>query len=290
MNLPETTTKGHLPTLIASFLHFDLSFTLWVLLRSLSIYIADSAGLSPSQTGLMVAVPILSGSLLRIPLGYLSDRMGGKRTGIALLAFLFIPLSLGWQLGGNLPTVLGVGLLLGAAGASFSVALPLASQWYPPHRQGLILGIAAVGNSGTVLANLLAPRLANIVGWHNVLGLAMVPLAVVLVAFLLLAKDNPGRTAPVATSRYIAMLKRGDLWWLCVVYAVTFGGFVGLSSFLPVFFRDEYGINPVQAGYLTAAAACMGSFVRPLGGYLGDRFGGFKSSRCCSYSPAVSTP
>ena len=191
-----------------------------------------------------------------------------------MLAFLFIPLSLGWQSGNNLPALLGIGLLLGTAGASFAAALPLASRWYPSDRQGLILGIAAVGNSGTVLANLVAPRLAGVVGWHNVLGLAMIPLAIVLVAFLLMAKDNPSRTGQVKTSQYLAVLKQGDLWWLCMLYGVTFGGFVGLSSFLPVFFRDQYGISPVQAGHLTAVAACVGSFVRPLGGYLGDRFGG----------------
>ena len=136
------------------------------------------------------------------------------------------------------------------------------------------MGIAAVGNSGSVLANLLAPRLAGAVGWHNVLGLAMVPLAVVLIAFLLLAKDKPGRNGRVKPSQYLAALKQGDLWWLCMLYGVTFGGFVGLSSFLPIFFRDQYGVSPVQAGYLTAVAAGVGSFVRPLGGYLGDRFGG----------------
>lgn len=274
MNVQDTTTKGHLPTLIASFLHFDLSFMLWVLLGSLGIYIADSAGLSPSQKGLMVAVPILSGALLRIPLGILSDRIGGKRTGIALLAFLFIPLSLGWLSGDNLPMVLLIGVLLGTAGASFSVALPLASRWYPAERQGLVLGIAAAGNSGSVLANLLAPRLAAVVGWHNVLGLAMVPLAIVLVAFLLMAKDKPGHTGQVKTSQYLAVLKQPDLWWLCMLYGITFGGYVGLSSFLPIFFRDQYEVTAVQAGYLTAVAACVGSAVRPLGGYLGDRFGG----------------
>lgn len=273
----DTPTKGRLPTLIASFLHFDLSFMLWVLLGSLGIYIADSAGLTPSETGLVIAVPILSGSLLRIPLGFLSDRIGGKWTGVGLLVFLSIPLSLGWQSEDSLPALLGIGLMLGTAGASFAVALPLASRWYPSDRQGLILGIAAVGNSGSVLANLLAPRLAESVGWHNVLGLAMVPLAVVLIAFLLLAQDKPGQVHPLKTSQYLAVLKQKDLWWLCVLYGVTFGGFVGLSSFLPIFFRDQYGISPVQAGYLTAVAACVGSFMRPLGGYIGDRFGGVPS-------------
>lgn len=176
-------TTGHFPTLLACFLHFDFSFMLWVLLGALGIYISEALHLPPAEKGLLVAVPILSGSLLRVPLGLLSDRYGGKRIGVAMLAFLFLPLALGWQAGNNLPTVLGVGLMLGTAGASFAVALPLASRWYPPQRQGLVMGIAAAGNSGTVIANLLAPPLANLVGWHHVLGLAMLPLALVVNCF-----------------------------------------------------------------------------------------------------------
>ena len=206
------TRQGHLPTLIASFLHFDLSFMLWVLLGALGIYIAESVGLSPAEKGLMVAVPILSGSLLRIPLGLLSDRMGGKRIGIGLLAFLFVPLALGWQAGTSLPTLLAIGLMLGTAGASFAVALPLASRWYPPERQGLAMGIAAAGNSGTAIANLIAPMLADRVGWHNVLGLAMLPLALVLVAFILMAKDSPERTTGLPVSHYLRSLRHRDLW------------------------------------------------------------------------------
>ena len=268
--------RGHLPTLIASFLHFDLSFMLWVLLGALGIYIAESVGLGPAEKGLMVAVPILSGSLLRIPLGLLSDRIGGKRVGIGLLAFLFMPLTLGWQSGTSLPTLLAIGLMLGTAGASFAVALPLTSRWYPPERQGLAMGIAAAGNSGTAIANLIAPPLADAVGWHNVLGLAMLPLALVLVAFTLMAKDNPERSTGLPVQHYLRALHQRDLWWFCLLYSVTFGGYVGLSSFLPLFLRDQYAVTPASAGSITALAAFVGSGVRPLGGYLADRWGGVR--------------
>ena len=271
-----TNTPGHLPTLIAGFLHFDLSFMLWVLLGALGIYIAEGLGLTASQKGLMVAVPILSGSLLRIPLGVLGDRLGGKRVGVAMLATLFLPLALGWQFGDTLPAVLLVGLLLGTAGASFAVALPLASRWYPAHRQGLVMGIAAAGNSGTVLANLLAPRLASLVGWHNVLALSMIPLSLVLLAFVLMARDNPQGSAALPYRRYAGILGQKDMWIFCLFYSVTFGGYVGLSSFLPIFFRDQYHVTPLTAGYLTALAAFVGSGVRPLGGYLADRVGGVR--------------
>ena len=267
-------STGHWPTLAACFLHFDLSFMLWVLLGALGIFIAESAGLSAAQKALMVAVPILSGSLLRIPIGLLSDRFGGKRIGTLVLAFLFVPLATGWQAGSGLPTLLAVGLMLGTAGSSFAVALPLASRWYPPQRQGLVMGIAAAGNSGTVITNLLAPRLAAVVGWHNVLGLAMLPLAAVLVAFVLMARDNPAHHQKQPLKNYLSSLKVDDLWWFCFFYSITFGGYVGLSTFLPIFFRDQYALKPVTAGYLTALAAFVGSGVRPLGGYLADKYGG----------------
>jgi NNP family nitrate/nitrite transporter-like MFS transporter len=274
MRVTPSVPNGHWPTLVASFLHFDLSFMLWVLLGALGIYIAESLGLSPAEKGLLVAVPILSGSLLRIPLGLLSDRLGSKRVGVAMLAFLFVPLALGWRAGDTLPALLAIGLMLGTAGASFAVALPLASRWYPPERQGLAMGVAAAGNSGTVLANLVAPRLADVVGWHNVLGLAMLPLGVVLLAFLVLAKDSPVPTTGQPLRHYLTALAHGDIWWFCLLYSVTFGGYVGLSSFLPLFFRDQYALDPVTAGYLTALAAFVGSGVRPVGGYLADRLGG----------------
>lgn len=269
-------TSGHKPTVLAAFLHFDLSFMIWVLLGALGVSISESLGLSAAQKGLMVAVPILSGSLLRIPLGLLSDRFGGRRVGIGMLLALFVPLLIGWQAGTSLGVLYGVGLMLGVAGASFAVVLPLASRWYPPERQGLVMGIAAAGNSGTVVANLVAPRVAAIVGWHNVLALTMIPLALVLVAFSVLAKDSPMRVAPQSLGSYLGVLRQRELWWFCLFYSVTFGGYVGLSSFMPLLLRDQYHLSAVNAGYLTALAALAGSMLRPVGGWVADRFGGVR--------------
>lgn len=272
----EATRAGHTPTLIASFLHFDLSFMLWVLLGALGIAISESIGLSPSEKGLMVAVPILTGSLLRIPLGILGDRLGGKPVGIGMLAFLFLPLTIGWLSGDSLPNLIAVGLMLGSAGASFAVALPLASKWYPPQRQGLAMGVAAAGNSGTVIANLAAPRLAEAVGWHNVLGLSMLPLALVMVAFILLAKDSPRSAVNPPLMNHLRAMGTGDMWWFCLLYSVTFGGYVGLSSYMPLLLRDQYALDPVAAGGITALAAFVGSGIRPIGGYLADKVGGVR--------------
>jgi NNP family nitrate/nitrite transporter-like MFS transporter len=268
--------RGNVPTVLASALHFDLSFMLWVLIGALGIYLSKGLHLTPSQKGLLVALPVLSGSLLRVPLGLLADHFGGKRVGALMLVFLFLPLAIGWRLGGNLSALMAAGIMLGTAGASFAVVLPLAGRWYPREQQGLVLGITAIGNSGTVLANLFAPRLADHFGWQNVLALAMIPLALVLVVFLLTAKDSPLHVAGQPLRSYFAACGQGDLWWLSLFYSITFGGFVGLSSFLPIFWHDEYRLSPIAAGYLTALAALVGSMVRPLGGYLADRLGGVR--------------
>jgi NNP family nitrate/nitrite transporter-like MFS transporter len=270
--------NGHLPTLIACFLHFDLSFMLWVLLGALGIFIAESTHLTPAQKGLVVAIPLLSGSLTRVVVGLLSDRIGSKRVGIGLLALLYVPLTAGWLLPGSLPMLIAVGLLLGTAGASFAVALPLASRWYPPQRQGLAMGVAAAGNSGTVITNLLAPRLATIVGWQAVLGLAMIPLTLVLITFILMARERPRATGAKASSLgdTLSVLSHRDMWWFCLFYSVTFGGYVGLSSFLPLLLRDQYGLTTLNAGYATAFVAFIGSVSRPFGGYLADRIGGIR--------------
>ena len=273
-----TSPAGHTPTLLACFLHFDVCFMLWVLLGALGIYVADSVGMNATQKGLVVAIPILTGSLLRIPLGLLSDRIGGRRVGIGILVFLILPLLLAWQSTQTLPALFVIGATLGVAGASFAVVLPLASRWYPPERQGLVMGIAAAGNSGTVIANLFAPRLANIFGWQNVFGLSLVPLLAALIFFVLAAKEppRPDDSRPQPIRSYLALAKETDLWWFCGFYCVTFGGYVGLSSFLPLFLRDHYGVAPVTAGYLTALAALVGSTIRPIGGHLADKLGGVR--------------
>ena len=169
-----------------------------------------------------------------------------------------------------------VGLLLGVAGASFAAALPLASRWYPPRFQGLAMGIAGAGNSGTALATFFGPRLALAWGWHAVFGLALIPLLATLAFFFVFAKDSPNQPAPRPLSAYADVLKLGDTWWFCLLYAITFGGFVGLASFLNVFFLSQYGLSRVEAGNFATLCVIAGSALRPLGGYLADRFGGVR--------------
>lgn len=270
--------SGHTPTLFAAFLYFDFSFMVWVLLGPLGVAIAAEFHLDPAQKGLMVAVPVLSGALLRLVAGVLVDRVGPKRTGLIGQAVVLTGLAAAWLVGiHNYHQVLALGVLLGVAGASFAVALPLASRWYPQEYQGLALGIAGAGNSGTALAALFAPLLAKSFGWTNVIGLAMLPLLVAFVVYLLFAKDAPEQPAPKRLGEYLEVLKVPDAWWLMLLYSVTFGGFVGLSSSLTIYFNSEYGLDPVIAGFFTAGCVFAGSFVRPVGGALADRFGGVRT-------------
>jgi NNP family nitrate/nitrite transporter-like MFS transporter len=269
---------GHAPTLFAAFLYFDLSFMVWVILGPLGVAIAKDFHLDPAQKGLMVAVPVLAGALLRLVNGVLVDRIGPKKTGMIGQLIVLAGLVLAWVVGiHNYHQVLALGIVLGVAGASFAVALPLASRWYPREHQGLALGIAGAGNSGTALAALFAPGLAKVFGWQTVIGLAAIPLAVAFVVYMLLAKDAPEQPAPKKLSEYLDVLKVPDAWWLMLLYAVTFGGFVGLASSLTMYFNSEYGLDPVVAGFFTAACVFAGSFVRPVGGALADRFGGVRT-------------
>jgi NNP family nitrate/nitrite transporter-like MFS transporter len=276
MRLRDFRRAGHWPTLLSAFLYFDVSFMVWVLLGALASSIVPDFDLSSAEKGLMVAVPVLGGAVLRLLLGLLADHIGGRRTGIVGLLLTLLPLLGGWLWADSFGKLLLVGLLLGVAGASFAVALPMASRWYPPRYQGLAMGIAGAGNSGTALATFFGPRLAEALGWHVVFGLALIPVLVTLGLFVLLAKDSPGQPPPRRLADYVAVLRERDTWWFCLFYGVTFGGFVGLASFLNLFFHDPdtYGLSSVEAGTLATLCVLSGSFLRPVGGYLADRIGG----------------
>ena len=268
---------GHFPTLLAAFFYFDMSFMVWVLLGALAVQMSADLGLNPAQNGFMVALPVLAGALLRVVFGVLVDRLQPRRAGIIGQVIVIAGLACTWLVGiKTYSGTLGLGLILGVAGASFTVALPLASRWYPPQYQGIALGIAGAGNSGTVFASLFAPAFAAAIGWNNVLGLAAIPLTIAFIVYLFAAKDSPTAPPPKEWSEYLAVLRMSDSWWFMLFYSVTFGGFVGLASSLAIYFNAEYGLDAVKAGYFTAGCVFVGSLVRPIGGALADRIGGIK--------------
>lgn len=269
---------GHTPTLLAAFLYFDLAFMVWVILGPLGVQIAKDLNLSHAEKGLMVATPVLAGALLRIVMGVLVDHLKPKKAGAIGQVIVIAALAYAWQFGvHSFQDTLILGVFLGVAGAAFAVALPLASRWYPPEHQGTALGIAGAGNSGTALAALFAPGLAAAFGWVNVFGLALIPLALVFVLYLVMAKDAPECPPPKPLSDYFKILKDKDAWWFMFFYSVTFGGFVGLASSLTIYFNTQYGLDAKTAGFYTAACVFAGSLVRPIGGNVADRIGGIKS-------------
>lgn len=268
--------SGHLPTLVAALLYFDVSFMVWVLLGPLAPFLREAFGLTATQQGFLIAVPLLGGACFRPVLGMLGDRIGGRRTGLIGLVLTLVPLLLAWQAAHTAAHLYAIGLLLGIAGASFAVALPLASRWYPPEHQGLAMGIAGAGNSGSLLATLAAPRLAERFGWSATFGLMIAPVLLVLVLFAALAKDSPRQRTLQSWRDYAAVLKEPDALWFSCLYGLTFGGFVGFASFLTTFFADQYHVPKVRAGDFTTLVVLAGSLLRPLGGWLSDRIGGYR--------------
>jgi NNP family nitrate/nitrite transporter-like MFS transporter len=268
--------SGHFPTLIAAFLYFDVSFMVWVMLGPLAPFLSEVLKLTPYQKGLLTAIPLLGGALFRPVLGLFGERIGERRTGLLGLAFTLLPLIFGWRFAHTPAHFYFLGLLLGIAGASFAVALPIAGRWYPPEYQGLVMGIAGAGNSGTLIATLFAPRLAQKLGWANTFGLGLLPVMIVLILFALLAKESPRRSEPPKWKAIAAILREPDTAWFCFFYSFTFGGFVGMASFLTTFFHDQYGLSKVRAGDFTTIVVLAGSFLRPVGGWLSDKIGGYR--------------
>jgi len=250
----------------------------WTVLGPLGAQIGETLKLSPEQKGLMVAVPILSGAILRILLGLLVDRIGAKNSGIMAQIIVIAGLAVAWIFG--LPSyaaVLLMGIVLGFAGASFAVALPQAGRWYPPNMQGVVMGLAGAGNIGVVLDSLLAPRLAEAFGWKNVFGFALVPALLVLVCYAVISKEAPGEAKKKKLSDYWTLLKDPDAHWFCFYYTISFGGFVGLASSYVLYFKGEFGLSPVQAGDIAALCSFVGALLRPVGGATADQIGGIRS-------------
>ncbi len=268
--------SGHTPTLVSALLYFDVSFMVWVILGPLAPFLRQQFGMSATAQGLLVAVPLLGGSLFRPVLGVLADRIGGRRAGLIGLGLTLIALFIGWTMASAPWHVFVLGFFLGIAGASFAVALPLASRWYPPQYQGLAMGIVGAGNSGSLMATLFAPRLAERIGWASTFGLAMLPVATIATLFAALATDSPAKVKALGWKDYTEILRESDTRWFSFLYSLTFGGFVGFTSFLTTFFHEQYHVSRVTAGDFTTVVVVSGSLMRPLGGWLSDRLGGFR--------------
>jgi NNP family nitrate/nitrite transporter-like MFS transporter len=272
-SLREALKSGDPPTLFAAFLYFDFCFSIWVLNGAMGPFLTQSFHLTPVQTGLMVSIPTLAGALMRFPLGVLSQYIGRKNAAILEMSLIIVAMIYGWLFVNTYTDVIAMGVLLGIAGASFGVALALAAGWFPPEHKGLAMGIAGAGNAGTVAALLVAPPVAQAYGWHMVYAGAAVVMLIPLLVMIFMAKEPPDAEHQ-SLRAHLACLVQADGWSFNLIYVITFGGFIGLSTFLPSFFYAEFAVTKVQAGWLTMLAAIMGSAVRAVGGYAADRVGG----------------
>jgi len=278
MSFSDFIKSGHKPTLFSAFLYSDMSFMVWVLMGPLALFIGEDLNLSIDQQYNLVAIPLLTGALLRIPIGLLVDHFGPMRVGLLSQILILIALFLASR--GELTSVAGAYWLaaaLGVAGTSMAVVLPLTSRWYPDEYQGLALGVAGAASSGTVFAALLAPGLAELYGWQKVLEFALYPMGITFLVYLAFAKDSPRKPEPQNFSRYMKAMLDPDAWWFMLLYAMAFGGVVALASILVLYFNQQYHLTAVTAGYFTAATVLAGSALRPVGGWLADHWGGIRS-------------
>ena len=268
---------GHAPTLFAAFLYFDFTFAIWVLNGAMAPFISEAFQLNAAQKGFMISVPIIAGALMRFPLGVLSQYIGRKNAAMVEMGLIVIALIYGYTMVDTHSEVLAMGVLLGIAGGSFGVALSLGSGWFPPKYKGLAMGIAGAGNSGTVLAVLFAPPLAMKYGWTAVYGLAALTMVIPMLVMWFAAKEPPDREEHQTFRNHVSCLFEKDGWAFSLIYVITFGGFIGLASFLPTYFYDQFKVTKVEAGQLTMLATLMGSAVRVVGGYVSDRIGGINT-------------
>ncbi|MDP9891837.1 NNP family nitrate/nitrite transporter-like MFS transporter [Variovorax boronicumulans] len=266
--------SGHSPTLFAAFLYFSFSCCIWVLNGAMAPFIGETFDLSPAQKGLMLSVPIIAGALMRFPLGILSQYIGRKKATLVEMGLIAVAMLFGFFFVKSFNDLLAMGVLLGIAGASFGVALSLGSGWFPPQHKGLAMGLVGAGNVGTAVSVLVAPPLALWLGWQAVYGVAAVAILIPMVVMVIFAKEPPDVDSHASFREHIACLFEKDGWVFSLIYGVTFGGFIGLTTFLPSYYYDQFGVSKVQAGQLTMLAAFMGAAVRIVGGWLSDRWGG----------------
>ena len=266
--------SGHAPTLFAAFIYFAFSCCIWVLNGAMAPFISESFQLTPAQKGLMLSIPIFAGALMRFPLGVLAQYIGRKNATLVEMGLIAVAMLFGFVFVDSFDSLLAMGVLLGIAGASFGVALSLGSGWFPARHKGLAMGIVGAGNVGTAVSVLVAPPLAQWLGWQAVYGVAAVSILLPMAVMIAYAKEPPDVNRHATLRDHVACLWEKDGWAFSLIYGVTFGGFIGLTTFLPTYYHDQFGVSKVQAGQLTMLAAFMAAAVRVAGGWISDRWGG----------------
>jgi MFS transporter, NNP family, nitrate/nitrite transporter len=265
---------GHVPTLVSAFVYFGFSCCIWVMNGAMAPFISETYHLSPAQKGVMLSIPIFAGALMRFPLGVLAQYIGRKNATLVEMGMIILALLFGYFFVTSYNSLLAMGVLLGIAGASFGVALSLGSGSFPARYKGLAMGLVGAGNVGTAVSVLVAPALAQRYGWQTVYGIAAVAMLLPVAAMILFAKEPQDVDKHASLKEHTACLVEKDGWAFSLIYAVSFGGFIGLTTFLPSYYHDQFGVSKVQAGQLSMLAAFMGAAVRVFGGWISDHWGG----------------
>ena len=276
MSNSAVTLQGNTRVLILGTLAFAICFAGWSLFGPLAVYMKAEFNLSSSAVGLLLATPVLLGSIVRVPIGILTDEYGGRKIFSALMLFTFFPMFFAGFVHSYL-MLLVCGFFFGVAGASFAVGIPQVSQWYPKEKQGLALGIYGVGNVGTALAVFGAPFIAESIGWNKAFIFYSIPLLFMAAIYWFFSADapKPENVKPQTFNDKIKVYKSSHLIWVfSLFYFMTFGFFVCFALFLPSYLRDTFGVTPIKAGTLTSVFVFLATFTRILGGYLGDIFSG----------------
>ena len=253
---------------------FTACFAVWVMFSIIGVPIKTGLQLNDTQFGLMAATPILTGSLLRLPLGMMTDKYGGRPVFFGLMVSIIVPLYLisyatqYWQF-------LLLGLFVGAAGASFSVGIAYTARWFSKERQGFAMGIFGAGNAGAALTKFVAPSIVVAWGWQAVPQVYAVGMTVVAILFWFFTYSDPEHKieSHVTIRDQLAALKDPAVWKYCQYYSLVFGGFVGLSLWMTKYYISEYGHGIQEAALLAAIFVLPSGVIRALGGWLSDRFG-----------------
>lgn len=273
MNRTPATSRPNLQLALGT-VSFAICFAAWGLISAFAPRFRESFHLTATQTAFLVAVPVLLGALLRIVTGMLADRFGGRTVFALLMILVAVPACM-VPLVPSYEKLLYAAFFLGIAGSSFAVGVGFVSRWFPPEKQGGVLGISGLGNIGQSAAVFIGPVLAVVVGWQNIFRGMAVLLVIWGVAFFLLARNSPKTVRPSGLGAMLQILSRERLSWvLSLFYFLTFGGFVAFSIYLPVLLKDQFGLKPADAGFRTAGFVVLATLARPLGGWLSDKIGG----------------
>ncbi|MFT9487284.1 MAG: nitrate/nitrite transporter [Tepidibacillus sp.] len=265
------TINGATSALFMAMLAMIIAFAIWASLSPMATQLQKLYQLSITQKSILVAIPVLLGSVMRIPLGIWTDRYGGKKLYTWLMIFLIIP-TIGISFANSFALTIFWAFFIGMAGTSFAVAIAYVSKFYPPEKQGLILGVVAVGNIGTAVANFTIPTLVNFYGIPTTFWILAISSGITAILFSFATKEMPLPKQTKTMAQSLSVLKYKQTWTLSLFYFVTFGAFVAFGIYLPTLLQDLFQLTPVDAGLRAAGFVVLATIVRPIGGYFADKW------------------